>query len=263
MDTCNQEKEFGFFTARQEDEVLHIRFKENLLEHLVNFARRDIVIHFIDQVSKSKKVKVILINSDFQEAGCEAYARFIREKSRTLEKIDIHRLFNMTSQLVLGIINLDRIVIHACSGSVISLFLNVSLACDYRIASEDTVFHNHYLDLGMIPVGGSPYLLSRLSGRPNIWEVLLLNRTIPAARALELGLVDRVVPSWDLDQAARDTALMFASGSLATIAGLKRLVNFTKKNMKAYFEREEQEIFRIIDSGGLQQEICDQTVFRK
>ena len=254
METLTQEKEFGFFRARQEGEILHIRFQDNLLEHLVNFDSRDIVIQFIDQVSKSKQVKVILINSDFGDTGCEAYARFILEKSQTLDRIDIHRLFNMTSQLVMGIISLDQIVIHVCSGCVISLFLNVSLACDYRIASDETVFHNHYLDLGMIPVGGSPFLLSKRSGRANIWETLLLNRTIDAAKALELGLVDRVVPLSGLDEAAREIALGFTASSLGTIAGLKRLVNFSKKELKAYFEMEEQEIFRIIDSGSLRKE---------
>ncbi|WP_022666427.1 enoyl-CoA hydratase/isomerase family protein [Desulfospira joergensenii] len=254
METHTLEKNFDFFTARQENEILQIRFKENLLDHLIDFTRRDIVINFIESISKSDRIKVILLNSDFSKTGCEAYSRFIREKSRTMDRIGIHRLFNMTSQLILGIINLNRIVIHVCSGSVISLFLNVSLACDYRIASHDTIFHNPYLDLGMIPVGGSPFLLSKLARSANIWETLLLNRNIHADKALELGLVDRVVPPWNLDGTARETAFKFAACSLGTIAGLKRLVNFTQKDLKGYFEMEEKEIFRIIDSGNLEKE---------
>jgi 2-(1,2-epoxy-1,2-dihydrophenyl)acetyl-CoA isomerase len=248
MTTTCPEGDFGFFSSRLEGAVLVIRFKKNLMEHLTDLSKRDIVGQFADQVSRTADARVILLNSDFQEAGCEAYTRFFLKQSRSAENFNFHKLMNITSQLVMGILSLDRLVIHACQGSVISLFLNISLACDYRIAADNTMFCNPYLDLGLIPVGGGPYFLSKMMGTGKVWEILLLSHDITAGRALELGLVDRVVPSSDLDDTALEMARKFADTDAGTIAGLKRLVNFSRKDLKAYFDLEKQEILRLITS---------------
>ena len=246
MNTACPQGDFGFFSSHLEAGVLHVRFKENLLEHLANLSKRDVISGFASRVSTSDAVKVILLNSDFKEAGCEAYARFFLQASR--DRFDFHRLYNVTSQLVLGIIGLDRIVIHACQGSVISLFLNISLACDYRIAADNTVFCNPYLDLGLLPVGGGAYFLPQMMGTGKAWETLLLNRDMDVHKALELGLVDRVLPVSGFDDAAVVIAEKFARTPGRTVAGLKKLVNFSRQDLKAYFEMEKQEILKIINS---------------
>ncbi len=242
------EGDFGFFETCDYGEVLEIQFKNNLLEHLVDFSKRDTFIEFAKRISASERIKVVLLNSDFSQTDCGAYTRFIHEKISVMDKFDIHRLCNLTRQLITGIIDLDRIVIHACSGSVISIFLNISLACDYRIISDETVFCNPYMDIGMIPVGGGPYLLSKISGTGNAWETLLLNRKIDAFKALELGLVDRVVKARKLPREALELSRKFAQRQFKTISGLKKLINFSKKDLDAYFEIEKQEIIKIVNS---------------
>jgi len=180
---------FSFFSAYLDGEVLHVRFRKNLLEHLANLSKRDMISDFANQVSKSGDVKVILLNSDFRETGYEAYTKFFLKEKKTADLTDLHKLCNLTSQFVLGLMGLDQIVIHACQGSVISLFLNISLACDYRIAAANTLFCNPYLDLGLIPMGGGPFFLSRMTRTGSLWETLLLYKEINARKALEIGLV--------------------------------------------------------------------------
>lgn len=250
MITQRLEGDFNFFSSRLDGEVLHITFRDNLLEHLANLSKRDVISNFASHVLQSEEIKVILLSSDFQEAGCEVYTRFLLDRNQDRDRSGFHRLLNITNQLILGITGLDRIVIHACQGNMISLFLNISLACDYRIAADTTVFCNPYLDLGLIPMGGGPYFLSKMLGTGKALETLLLNRDIDAEKALKLGLVDRVVPASDLDQASLDIAHRFAQNHAATIAGLKRLVNLRKKDLKAYFETEKQEFMKILNSDG-------------
>lgn len=245
--TCPQ-GDFGFFSARVEDGILVVQFKQNLLEHLSNLSKRDIITGFARKVLSDCNVKVILLNSDFRESGCEAYTRFFMKKSQAMENFDFHRLCNITSQLVQGILDLDRIVVHACQGNVISLFLNISLACDYRIASDDTVFCNPYIDLGLVPMGGGPYFLSKMMGTGKAWETLLLKKDIDAAQALASGLVDRVVPSADLEAESMEVARGFAANQSETIAGLKKLVNFSRKEISDYFELEKQQVLKIIET---------------
>ncbi len=249
--TC-PEGDYGFFSVYIEGEVLNIHFRNNLLENLANLSKWDMLSVFVSRVLKSKDIKVILINSDFRDSGCEAYNRFFLEKSQSFDKLDVHRLCNITNQLVQCIIGIDRIVIHACKGNVISLFLNISLACDYRIASKDTMFCNPYLDLGLVPLGGGPYFFSKMMGTGKALEILLLNKDIDSSRALELGLVDRVVSSSDLDKTALNIANKFADNYSGTISGMKKLINYTKKDLKTYFKIEKQEIFKAIHSSDFQ-----------
>jgi enoyl-CoA hydratase/carnithine racemase len=151
-------------------------------------------------------------------------------------------------QFILRIANMDKIVLHATSGKVISMLLNVSLACDFRIISEDTVFHNPYLDLGLVPKGGGAYFLSRKLGIPRALELLLLHKEIPARQALDLGLVDRVVPLEDLETSALEMAHRFDDVPSVTLSGVKRLLNFSLRNLDDHLEVENQELVRILES---------------
>ena len=133
-------KDFGFFTDRKEAHVLHIGFRHNLFDHLANLSNRETIADFFRRELEFGNIKVILLKSDFKESGCEAYARFIGRTERNDRRLDMHRLMNITNQVIHGIMGLDQLIIHVRCGNVISLFLNISLACDYRIASGGTLF---------------------------------------------------------------------------------------------------------------------------
>lgn len=149
--------DFGFFTARRDPPLLHVEFRHNLFDHLSNLSNRETIARFTRHVLGQRDIKVILLKSDFKDSGCEAYARFIDRAKQNENHLDMHRLMNITNQMIRRIMALDQLVIHVSHGNVISLFLNISLACDYRIASGDTLFCNPYLDLGVIPLGGGPF----------------------------------------------------------------------------------------------------------
>lgn len=246
--TALREVDYGFFTAEVKEEILYIRFKKNLLEHMTDLSKRDAISEFIDNVLASGSVRVILINSDFREAGCEEYSRFFLKRNRSQENFDFYRLCNLTGQLILAILGMDRLVIHVSQGNVISTFLNISLACDYRIAADNTIFCNPYLDLGLIPVGGGAFFFSRLMGRGIALETLLLNREISAGRAKQLGLVDRIVPADNIDDYAAEIAGDFSKIPANTVRGIKRLMNISKKELENHFEIEKQEMTRILNS---------------
>ena len=78
---------FSFFSAYLDGEVLHVRFRKNLLEHLANLSKRDMISDFANQVSKSGDVKVILLNSDFRETGYEAYTKFFLKEKKSFSKV--------------------------------------------------------------------------------------------------------------------------------------------------------------------------------
>ena len=71
----------------------------------------------------------------------------------------------------------------------------LALSCDIRIASEDSNFGQPEINLGLIPGGGGTQRLTKIVGYGHAMELILTGDMIPATRALEIGLVNSVVPS--------------------------------------------------------------------
>ncbi|MBU0988246.1 MAG: enoyl-CoA hydratase/isomerase family protein [Proteobacteria bacterium] len=249
MEKFNFDKQCEFFSTKRIEDIVILSFKENLLFSATDLRFRDLVMDCLDRISKTESIKVVIIVRSQGKKGSEEYFDFYHKKfTSKLDHKDIHRLHNVFSQIILKIVDLNKIVIHASSGTVISLFLNVSLACDYRIIADDTVFQNPYLKLELVPIGGGAFFLSKRMGRSKALEILLSEADIAAHEAMKLGLVDEVVAIDRLEDAALDAARRFAQKPARSLAGLKKLINYSLKDLKDYLELEKQELVKIIGS---------------
>ena len=89
-------------------------------------------------------------------------------------------------------------IVAAIRGHCFGGGLELALACDIRIAADDARLGLTEIDLAIIPGGGGTQRLPRLLGRGKALEMILTGARIPAAEALAVGLVERVVPAADL-----------------------------------------------------------------
>jgi 2-(1,2-epoxy-1,2-dihydrophenyl)acetyl-CoA isomerase len=92
-------------------------------------------------------------------------------------------------------------VISGVRGAAAGLGCSIALAADIVVASENAYFVQAFTRVGLIPDGGATYLLARSTGRARAMEMVLLGENIPAAKALEWGLINRVVADTELDEA--------------------------------------------------------------
>ena len=245
----NLDEECDFFSSRELKDIIILSLKENLLVRATDLYARDKVLDYLDRISETGSVKVVVIVSSPEIKGSEEYFDFYQQMlTSRLDHKDVHRLHNVFSQIILRIVNLNKIVIHANTGMVIPLFLSVSLACDYRIVTDKTVFHNPYLKLGLVPIGGGAFFLSRRLGRSKALEILLSDKDITAREAMRLGIVDKVVAPEKLEQEAIEAARRFAQKPFRSLAGLKRLINYNIQSIGDYMEFEHQELIRIVES---------------
>lgn len=115
-----------------------------------------------------------------------------------------------------------RPVIAAIGGWCLGGGFELALACDLRLAADDARFGFPEMTLGAYPGSGGPVTLSRIVGVARAKEILFSARRLDANEALRLGLVERVAPRAELDQAAIAwVGEMEATAPLA-LAALKR-----------------------------------------
>ena len=105
----------------------------------------------------------------------------------------------------------DRPTIAAINGDAFDQGLELALACDMRIASENAHFGLTHVERGGIPWDGGTQRLSRLVGKGKALEMVLLGAIIDAAEAKRIGLVTRVAPAEELLSVAREIADALAS----------------------------------------------------
>jgi enoyl-CoA hydratase len=120
-------------------------------------------------------------------------------------------------------------VIAAVSGYALGGGCEVAMSCDMIIASETARFGQPEITIGVIPGGGATQRLTRAVGKAVAMEMILNNRTLTAAEALQFGLVNRVVPV----EGFLDAALTLAE-EIAARAPLA--VRFAKEAINSAFE---------------------------
>lgn len=120
--------------------------------------------------------------------------------------------------------SLDKLSIAAINGVAIQTGLSLALACDFRIASSEARFGSGTLRFGLLPDEGGQFLLVQLMGVAKTMDFLMHHRIVRAGEALELGLVQEVVPPDKLMERALEEARTLANGPQVAMRLLKRSI---------------------------------------
>jgi len=124
---------------------------------------------------------------------------------------------------------IKKVVIAAVSGWALGGGCEFAISCDMIVASESAKFGQPEITIGIIPGGGGTQRLTRLLGKNLTMEMVINNRTLTAAEALQFGMVNRVVPV----EGYLDAAVAFAE-EIAARAPLA--VRMAKDSVNAAFE---------------------------
>jgi 2-(1,2-epoxy-1,2-dihydrophenyl)acetyl-CoA isomerase len=144
-------------------------------------------------------------------------------------------------QFVLEIRTMPKPVIAAINGPAAGGGFSIALACDLRLISESAYLQQAYTTSGLCIDGGGTFSLPRLVGLARALEISMLDERIEASRALELGLVTRVLPDEDLLPEAKALAGRLAKKAVGNLGRVKRLFNMSHgSSLERQLERERQ-----------------------
>lgn len=126
---------------------------------------------------------------------------------------------------ILNLKGMGKPAIAAVHGAVAGFGMSLMMACDLVVAADNAYFTLAYSNIALSPDGGATWSLPRQVGLKQAMEIALLGDRFDAARALDLGLLNRVVPLAQLPVATQALAQRLAAGPAAALARTKVLLN--------------------------------------
>jgi 2-(1,2-epoxy-1,2-dihydrophenyl)acetyl-CoA isomerase len=127
--------------------------------------------------------------------------------------------------IIASLRELPKPVVAAVNGPAVGIGCSLALTCDLIVASESAYFLLAFVNIGLVPDGGSSLLLPERIGLARATEMAMLGEQVPARQALEWGLINRVVPDGELEAVVDELAARLAAGPTASYAGIKRQYN--------------------------------------
>lgn len=155
-----------------------------------------------------------------------------------------------------GISSFPKPVVAAVSGPAVGIGTTLLLHCDLIYAGDNAAFSMPFVNLGLCPEAGSSFLAPQLMGYPRAAEALLLGEPFMAETALEMGLINRIVPPAEVNALAQRQALKLAAKPISSLIETKRLMKKGSAGMVAERIAEEAVSF-----GRLLQEPAAQEAF--
>jgi enoyl-CoA hydratase/carnithine racemase len=124
-----------------------------------------------------------------------------------------------------AVARIPKPTIAAITGYALGGGCELALCCDLRIAGEKAKLGQPEIQLGIIPGAGGTQRLPRLIGPARAKELIFSGRFVSADEALQIGLVDRVVPDDEVYSAAMDMAEKFAKGPAYALRAAKEAID--------------------------------------
>ena len=196
----------------------------------------------LDEFEKDNEIKVIIFSGSGPKAfiAGDDIAEF---EHRT--KADFALLQDLTTRIE----QFNKITIASINGYALGGGCEIALACDFRIASNNSKFGFPEITLGLIPGAGGSQRLPRLIGKSKALELIITGDIIDADIALEIGLINQMVEPNKLEEITLLFAKKIASKNLRSIQMAKDLVNYTVDNdLKTGLKKELDSIWELAET---------------
>jgi 2-(1,2-epoxy-1,2-dihydrophenyl)acetyl-CoA isomerase len=189
---------------------------------------RDRLIELVNEADEDHAIRVVVIAANGRHFCSGADVTGIaRSNSGDAKRAtdSMRKIMNGAQRLVAAVLDCGKPVIAVVNGAAAGIGAHLALAADLVVAAEDASFVEVFVRRGLVVDGGGAYLLPRRMGMQKAKELAFFGDKLPAAEALALGLVNRVVPAAELGATADEFARRLAAGPTTAISLTKRLLN--------------------------------------
>ena len=210
-------------TLEQKDGVAHLKLNRPDAANAIDLKMGEELMHASIALDEDASVRAVVIGADGKMFCAGGDLASFAESGDRMGAL----LKEMTTYLHAAISRFARMrapVIAAVNGTAAGAGFSLMCATDLAIAAESAKFTLAYTGVGLSPDGSSTYYLPRLIGTRRTLELMLTNRRLTAAEALEWGLVNQVVADDEVEATALKLAAQLAAGPTCSYDGVKKLV---------------------------------------
>ena len=136
-----------------------------------------------------------------------------------------HSLTTGVGEISRKLRKISKPIIARINGAAAGAGMNIALACDFRVASDNAKFLQAFVNIGLVPDGGGIYLLSQLIGAAKTTELVMLGEQITAQKAEDLGLLNALVSQDALDAVVKKLTDRLTSLPTLALAAMKQSIN--------------------------------------
>jgi enoyl-CoA hydratase/carnithine racemase len=179
------------------------------------------ILRAIEDVRTDENIRVVVLTG----AGEKAFSAGADIKAMAgMTALKARELSSMGERLCVALENLEKPVIAAINGYALGGGMEVAMACDLRIASENARMGQTEINIGLIPGWGGTQRLTRLVGMTKAKELVFTGRMIDAKTAEQIGLLNMAVPADKFREVVHQLAVDLASKAPVALKVAKALI---------------------------------------
>ncbi len=189
----------------------------------LDMTMRRELLSALDEVEADPDARVVVLTGQGEHFCAGGDVKLMRDRRQTAA--EGRARVESLNRLVMRLADFPRPTIARVDGFAVGAGCNLAICCDLIVASDRARFGEVFGRIGLVPDGGGTWLLARVVGLSRAKELIFTAEIIDAARALAIGLVNRVVPAAELGPVTRALAEQIAAGPPVALRMAKHLVN--------------------------------------
>jgi 2-(1,2-epoxy-1,2-dihydrophenyl)acetyl-CoA isomerase len=190
----------------------------NALNDGITFELQDV----FREVARDESVRVVILTGAGKAfcSGQDLKDSSTRENRSFLESL--HKRYNPIIRVMR---TLPKPIICRLNGVAAGAGCSIALACDVIVAAEEATLIEVFINIGLVPDSGSSYFLPRLVGMAKAFELCSMGTKVKASEAEAMGLINKAVPSDQLDASVNAYATYYAKAPTKAIGLIKKMLN--------------------------------------
>lgn len=216
--------EYRYIRYEEKGDVAYLTLNRPEVVNCLSTEMSDEMVHAFGRIRKSGTLKIVVIKG---AGGNFCSGDDLKEMANGVWG-NTHEYFERVryyQQMAYDLEELDKVTIAAVDGYAVGGGLEVTMCCDFVIATQRARWGMPEVDWGITPGWGGTTRMARLIGRRLTKEINMLAALHPAKKAVQVGLWNRVVRNDQLDQEVEKLIQLIRAKSQQTLRQLKYIIN--------------------------------------
>jgi 2-(1,2-epoxy-1,2-dihydrophenyl)acetyl-CoA isomerase len=223
----------------REDATVTIRLNRPDKLNALNIELGEALVHAILRTVEDRSVRCVVVTGAGRAFCAGGDIELLRELRQRKAANELEPLLRAGKEIVMAMATMPKIVITAVNGPAAGGGMNLALAGDIRIASDQAKFAESFVQIGLFPDFGGTYLLPRIVGPTRASELFYTGQMLSADDALKLGIVSRVIPQGEFEAESKKLAQTMATSASMSHRDVKhRMSSEYRKELEAALEEE-------------------------